>query len=68
MKNEKKYTIYLIVFLAILLVPFAGMLITGPSKSESNSAATLPSLILVSEDENKSTVNRDYLKQLGEYF
>lgn len=68
MKNEKKYTIYLIVFLAILLVPFAGMLITGPSKAESNSAATLPNLILVSEDENKSTVNRDYLKQLGEYF
>ena len=68
MKNEKKYTIYLIVFIAILLVPFAGMLITGPSKSESDTAAKLPMPIMVSEDENKTTVNKDYLKQLGEYF
>ena len=68
MKNEKRYTIYLIIFVAILLVPFAGMLITGPSQSESDKAAKLPVPILVSEDENKATVNKDYLKQLGEYF
>ena len=68
MKNEKKYTIYLIVFIAILLVPFAGMLITGPSKSESASAAKLPVFLMVSEDENKTKINKDYLKQLGEYF
>ena len=68
MKNEKKYTIYLIVFIAILLVPFAGMLITGPSKSESASAAKLPVFLMVSEDENKTTLNKDYLKQLSEYF
>ena len=68
MKSEKKYTIYLIVFIAILLVPFAGMLITGPSKSESNSAAKMPVPVMVSEDENKAKINKDYLKQLGEYF
>ena len=68
MKDGKKYTIYFIIFLAVLLVPFAGMLITGPSKSENDSAAKLPVPILVSEDENKAKVNKDYLKQLGEYF
>ena len=62
MKIEKKYTIYLIVFIAILLVPFAGMLITGPSKSESASAAKLPVFLMVSEDENKTKINKDYLK------
>lgn len=68
MKDGKKYTIYFIFFLAVLLVPFAGMLITGPSKSENDSAAKLPVPILVSEDENKAKANKDYLKQLGEYF
>ena len=68
MKDNKKYTIYMIVFLALLLVPFAGMLITGPSESESSSAAKLPVPVMVSEDENKTTINKDYLKQLGEYF
>ena len=68
MNNKKKYTVYMIVFLAVLLVPFAGMLITGPSKSESASAKKLPIPVLVSEDENKATINKDYLKQLGEYF
>ena len=58
----------MIVFLALLLVPFAGMLITGASKSESNSAAKLPVPVMVSEDENKARINKDYLKQLGEYF
>ncbi len=42
MKDGKKYTFYFVIFLAVLLVPFAGMLITGPSKSESSSAARLP--------------------------
>ena len=68
MKNNKKYTIYMLVFLALLLVPFAGMIITGPSESESSSAAKMPVPFMVSEDENKTTVNKDYLKQLGEYF
>ena len=68
MKDNKKYTIYMLVFLALLLVPFAGMLITGPSESESSSAAKLPVPVMVSEDENKTTINKDYLKQLGEYF
>ena len=68
MKNNKKYTVYMIVFLAVLLVPFAGMLITGPSKSENSSAKSLPLFFLVSTDEEKKTVNKDYLKQLGEYF
>ncbi|MDO4876909.1 MAG: hypothetical protein Q3987_05960 [Oscillospiraceae bacterium] len=68
MKDGKKYTFYFVIFLAVLLVPFAGMLITGPSKSESSSAARLPALVMVSEDENKTTLNKDYLKQLGEYF
>ena len=68
MKSNKKYTIYMLVFVAVLLVPFAGMLITGASKSESSSAAKLPQLVLVSEDENKASINKDFLKQLGEYF
>ena len=58
----------MIVFLAVLLVPFAGMLITGPSKSENSSAKSLPLFFLVSTDEEKKTVNKEYLKQLGEYF
>lgn len=65
MKDNKKYTVYMIVFLALLLVPFAGMLITGPSKSESSSSAKLPELIF---GEDKRELNKDYLKQLGEYF
>ena len=68
MKGNKKYTIYMLVFVALLLVPFAGMLITGASKSESSSASKLPSLVMVSEDENKARINKDFLKQLGEYF
>ena len=68
MKNNKKYTIYMLVFVAVLLVPFAGMLITGASKSESSSSAKLPQLVMVSEDEHKTSINKDYLKQLGEYF
>ena len=67
MKDGKKYTFYFVIFLAVLLVPFTGMLITGPSKSESSSAARLPAPVIVSEDENKTTLNKDYLKQLGEY-
>ena len=65
MKDNKKYTVYMIVFLVLLLVPFAGMLITGPSKSESSSAAKLPGLII---GEDKRELNKDYLKQMGEYF
>ena len=65
MKKENCYRIYMIIFLAVLLVPFAGMLITGPSKSESNSAAKLPELIW---GEDKQELNKDYLKQMGEYF
>lgn len=68
MKDGKKYTFYFVIFLAVLLVPFAGMLITGPSKSENSSAARLPAPVMVSEDENKTTLNKDYLKQMGEYF
>lgn len=65
MKDNKKYTVYMLVFLVLLMVPFAGMLITGPSKSESNSSAKLPELII---GEDKRELNKDYLKQLGEYF
>ena len=65
MKDNKKYTVYMLVFLVLLLVPFAGMLITGPSKSESSSSAKLPELII---GEDKRELNKDYLKQLGEYF
>lgn len=69
MKNEKKYTIYLIIFVAILLVPFAGMLFTGPSKSESSSAKTLPKPFMEVEDgDGRPRINKDYLKQLGGYF
>ncbi len=65
MKDNMKYTVYMLVFLVLLMVPFAGMLITGPSKSESNSSAKLPELII---GEDKRELNKDYLKQLGEYF
>ena len=69
MKSEKKYTIYLIIFVAILLVPFAGMLFTGPSKSESSSAKTLPKPFMEVEDgDGRPRINKDYLKQLGGYF
>ncbi len=65
MKDGKKYTIYFIIFLAVLLVPFAGMLITGPSKAENDSAARFPEFI---HGEDKQEINKQYLKQLGEYF
>lgn len=63
MKSSKKYTVYMLIFLALLLVPFAGMLITGPSASESDAAAALPAL--KTED---GKLNKDYLKDLGGYF
>lgn len=69
MKENRKYTIYLAVFIAILLVPFAGMLITGPSKSESSSAKSLPKPFMEVEDgDGRPRINKDYLKQLGGYF
>ena len=69
MKENRKYTIYLAVFIAILLVPFAGILITGPSASESSSAKTLPKPFMEVEDgDGKPRINKDYLKQLGGYF
>lgn len=63
MKNNKKYTIYMLIFLALLLTPFAGMLLTGPSASESDASAELPALKF--ED---GKLNKDYLKNMGEYF
>ena len=63
MKDGRKYTIYLAIFIAVLLVPFAGMLITGPSASESDDAAKMPAL--VKED---GELNKGYLKDLGGYF
>lgn len=69
MKNGKGYTFYMILFLALLLVPFAGMLITGPSKSESSKAAALPKPFLEVEDgDGTPQINKQYLKQLGEFF
>ena len=65
MKDGKKYTIYFIIFLAVLLVPFAGMLVTGPSEAENDSAAELPKLVY---ENDERVFNMEYLKQLGEYF
>ena len=65
MKSNKKYTIYMLVFVVLLLVPLAGMLITGASKSESSSAAKLPVPVMVSEEANTARTHKDYLKLLG---
>ena len=56
-------TIYLIVFLVILLIPSAGMLVFGPSESENGEELVMP--VLYSEEDG---FNREYLQQLGALF
>ena len=67
MKDGKIYTIYFVIFLAVLLVPFAGMHITGPSEAENDRAAEFPTPVYEA-GEDKRVFNEKYLKQLGEYF
>ncbi|MBO4449223.1 MAG: hypothetical protein J5777_01420 [Clostridiales bacterium] len=69
MKDNRKYTIYFVIFLALLLVPFAGMFITGPSKPENSNVKTFPKPFLeVADGDGRPRINKNYLRQLGEYF
>lgn len=61
----KKYgsTIFMIIFLVILLIPSAGMLVSGPSESENGEELVMP--VIYSEEEG---FNRYYLQQLSDVF
>ncbi len=61
----RKYlpTLFLIIFLAVLLVPSLGLFIWGPSESENGEELTVP--VLYSEEEG---FNRNYLQDLGTLF
>ncbi|MCQ2516280.1 MAG: hypothetical protein MJ094_05400 [Saccharofermentans sp.] len=63
--NMKKSvsTIYLIVFLLILMIPSAGILIWGPSEPENDDAAQAPQYVL-----EEGGYNHNYLSDLGNYF
>ena len=56
-------TIFMVLFLAILLVPSLGMFIWGPSESENGEELSIPSIY--TEEEG---LNRDYLQDLGNLF
>ena len=56
-------TIYLIIFLVILLIPSLGMFIFGASESENGEELTMP--VIYSEEDG---FNKDYLQQLGALF
>ena len=56
-------TIYLIIFLVILLIPSLGMFIFGASESENGEELTMP--VFYSEEEG---INKEYLQQLGALF
>lgn len=61
----RKYlpTLFLIIFLAVLLVPSLGLFVWGPSESENGEELTMP--VLYSEEEG---FNRNYLQDLGTLF
>lgn len=61
----RKYlpTIFLMIFLAVLLVPSLGLFIWGPSESENGEELTMP--VLYTEEEG---FNRNYLQDLGTVF
>ena len=56
-------TIYLLIFLVILLIPSIGMFIFGASESENGEELTMP--VIYSEEEG---INKEYLQQLGSLF
>ncbi len=56
-------TIFLIIFLVLLLIPSVGMLVFGPSESENGEELVMP--VLYSEEEG---LNREYLSQLSDVF
>jgi len=55
-------TIYLIIFLVILLIPSLGMFIFGASESENGEELTMP--VLYTEE----GINKNYLQELGSLF
>ena len=56
-------TIYLLIFLIILLIPSVGMFVFGPSESENGEELTMP--VLYTEEEG---INRNYLQDWGTLF
>jgi len=56
-------TIYLIIFLLILIIPSLGMAVFGPSDPENDEQAGFPSI--VSEE---GEINLQYLQQAGDWF
>ena len=61
----KKYgtTIFMILFLVLLLIPSVGMLVFGPSESENGEELVMP--VIYSEEEG---FNRNYLQELSDIF
>ena len=61
----KRYgsTIFMIIFLVLLLIPSVGMLVFGPSESENGEELVMPAIY--SEEEG---FNRDYLQELSDIF
>ncbi len=56
-------TIYLVVFLVILLIPSLGMFVFGPSESENGEELVMP--VLYTEEEG---LNKYYLQELSDVF
>lgn len=56
-------TIFMIIFLVILLIPSAGLLIWGPSESENGEDVVMPELYSSEEG-----FNREYFQQLSDVF
>ena len=61
----KRYgsTIFMIIFLTILLIPSVGMLVFGPSESENGEELVMP--VIYSEE---GGFNRNYLQELSDIF